>query len=65
LAPASLVSSSGIFLGSAYHFNMARPGMALYGLNPTPHQPNPMQSIVSLWAKIYQVQDISLGETVG
>jgi alanine racemase len=65
LAPASLASSSGIFLGSAYHFNMARPGMALYGLNPTPHQPNPMQSLLSLWVKIYQVQDLNPGETVG
>ncbi|MEI8296060.1 MAG: alanine racemase [Alphaproteobacteria bacterium] len=65
LAPASLVSSSGIFLGSSYHFNITRPGMALYGLNPTPNQPNPMQPLVSLWAKIYQVQDVSPGETVG
>lgn len=65
LAPASLVSSGGIFLGAAYHFNMTRPGMALYGLNPTPSQPNPMQPILSLWAKIYQVQDIAPGDTVG
>jgi len=65
LAPASLVASSGIFLGSAYHFNMTRPGMALYGLNPTPNQANPMQPLISLWAKIYQVQDVSPGETVG
>jgi len=65
LAPASLVSSSGIFLGPAYHFNLVRPGMALYGLNPTPNQLNPMLPLVSLWAKIYQVQTILAGETVG
>lgn len=65
LAPASLASSSGIFLGPAYHFNLVRPGMALYGLNPTSHQLNPMFPLVSLWSKIYQVQTVSAGETVG
>ena len=32
--PASLVNSSGIFLGEAAHFDIARPGAALYGINP-------------------------------
>ena len=47
---ASLANSSGIFLGPAfYHYNLTRPGAALYGVNPTPQaQPNPMQGVVTL-----------------
>ncbi|TGS36144.1 alanine racemase, partial [bacterium M00.F.Ca.ET.180.01.1.1] len=41
-APASLANSSGIFLGPAYHYDLARPGAALYGVNPTPDKPNPI-----------------------
>ena len=37
--PASLANSSGIFLGDAAHFDLARPGAALYGVNPTPGGP--------------------------
>ena len=46
-APASLANSSGIFLGAGYRFELARPGAALYGLNPTPDGPNPMQPVVA------------------
>ncbi|MDE2228853.1 MAG: alanine racemase [Alphaproteobacteria bacterium] len=64
-APASLASSSGIFLGPAYHFEIVRPGAALFGINPLPGQPNPMQPTVALKAKILQVRDVDAGETVG
>ncbi|MBV9551974.1 MAG: alanine racemase, partial [Alphaproteobacteria bacterium] len=39
----SLAASSGIFLGSNYHFDEVRPGAALYGVNPTPGRANPMR----------------------
>ncbi|MBT3361617.1 MAG: alanine racemase, partial [Rhodospirillales bacterium] len=42
----SFANSSGIFLGADYHFDLARPGIALYGGNPTPAQPNPMAQVV-------------------
>lgn len=61
----SLANSSGIFLGAEYHFNMVRPGMALYGLNPTPETENPMQPVVSLDARILQVSKAHIGETTG
>ena len=64
-APASLASSSGIFLGGDFHFDMARPGAALYGVNPLPGRPNPMAPVVHLKAKILQVRDVDRGETVG
>jgi alanine racemase len=51
---ASLANSSGIFLGDDYHFDMVRPGCAIYGVNPTPHQANPMKNIITLKAKVLQ-----------
>ncbi len=64
-APASLANSSGIFLGPDYHFDLARPGVALYGVNPTPDLPNPMDEVVRLQGKIIQVRDVDRGQTVG
>ena len=61
----SLANSSGIFLGTPYHFDLARPGMALYGLNPTPGKPNPMQPAVSLRARILQVRRVDTKVAVG
>ncbi len=61
----SFANSAGIFLGSDYHFALARPGIALYGGNPTPHTTNPMRNPVTLSARILQVRDIGAGETVG
>ena len=46
--PASLANSSGIFLGDSALCDLARPGAALYGVNPTPGRPNPMQGVVEL-----------------
>jgi alanine racemase len=63
--PASLANSSGIFLGDSAHFDMARPGAALYGINPTPGRANPMQSVVELTGRILQVRKVQQGETVG
>jgi alanine racemase len=64
-APASLAASSGMFLGSDFLFDMARIGAALYGVNPTPGRPNPMQPVVRLKAKILQLRDVDRGESVG
>jgi alanine racemase len=63
--PASLANSSGIFLGDSAHWDMARPGAALYGINPTPGQANPMRSVVELTGRILQVRKVPEGETVG
>ena len=63
--PASLAASSGIFLGPAYHFDLVRPGAALYGVNPLPGQRNPMQPVVRLAAKIVQIRQIDRGQSVG
>jgi alanine racemase len=61
----SLSNSSGIFLGNAAHCDMARPGVALYGVNPTPGRSNPMRPVIELQARIVQVRVVPKGETVG
>jgi alanine racemase len=61
----SLAASSGIFLGPDYHFDLVRPGAALYGINPLPGRPNPLHQVLRLQAKILQVHDVDAGTLVG
>lgn len=63
--PRSLANSSGIFLGEAFRSDLARPGCALYGINPMPGLPNPMRQVVRLEAEILQIRGIAAGDTVG
>lgn len=63
--PASLSNSSGIFLGPQFHFDLVRPGAALYGVNPTPEADTPMHPVVDLKARVVQIRDVAKGETVG
>jgi alanine racemase len=63
--PGSLANSPGIFLGDHAHHDLVRPGIALYGGNPTPHQSNPMHSVVALHGRVAQVRAVPVGETVG
>lgn len=65
LAKASFANSSGIFLGTDFHVDLARPGIALYGGNPAPETPNPMAQVVRLQGKILQVRDVDTPQTVG
>lgn len=62
---ASLANSSGIFLGPDFHFDLVRPGAALYGVAPVAGQANPMQAVAHLQGKIIQVRDIPSGSGVG
>lgn len=58
--PCSLANSSGVFLGKAWHFDLLRPGAALYGVAPTLGRANPMRPVVRLQARLIQshwVQD--------
>jgi alanine racemase len=57
-APASLANGSGVFLDRAFHFDLARPGAALYGINPTPGKANPMRPVVGLAAKVVQTRSL-------
>jgi alanine racemase len=64
-APRSLGNSAGIFHGRDYHFDLVRPGIALYGPNPAPWAENPMRPVIRLLGRILQVRDVPAGVTVG
>ncbi|HEY1411599.1 MAG TPA: alanine racemase [Rhodopila sp.] len=64
-APSSLANSSGIFLGAAFRSDLARPGAALFGVNPTPGRPNPMRHVVRLSVRVLAVREVPAGATVG
>ena len=63
--PASLANSSAVFLGRAYHYDLLRPGVALYGVNPHPGTPNRLTQAVSLAARVVQLRTIAAGDIVG
>jgi len=62
---ASLANSSGVFLGDSALCDLARPGAALYGVNPTPGRPNPMQGVVELSGRILQIRRVAEDQTIG
>jgi alanine racemase len=61
----SLANSSGIFLGPAYHYDLVRPGAALYGVAPQWTGPNPMAQVINLKGKILQTHVIDTPRSVG
>ncbi|MDR1009098.1 MAG: alanine racemase [Rickettsiales bacterium] len=59
-AEMSLAASSGLLrLGAEYHFDIVRPGYALYGFA------SGMEQIVDVYARILQVREVVKGETIG
>ena len=62
---ASLANSSAIFLGEAFHFDLLRPGVALYGVNPLPGRVNPMSRVVTIQAPVIQVRTLRQRSPVG
>jgi alanine racemase len=63
--PRSFANSSGLFLGADYASDLARPGCALYGINPTPGLPNPLRQVLRLEAPVLQIREIPAGASVG
>ena len=63
--PRSIANSSGLFLSPEFHAVLARPGAALYGINPQPGEPNPMRPVLRLTAPVLQLRTVAAGETVG
>ncbi len=62
---ASLANSSGLFVDPSAYCDMVRPGVALYGVNPTPGKRNAMRPVIDLKARIIQVRTVPRGATVG
>lgn len=64
-APASLAASDGLMLGRPYHYDLVRPGYALYGGQAFKGGATPVRPIVTVRCKVLQVRDVATGETVG
>lgn len=64
-APASFCNSPAVHLGRDWHFDLIRPGVALYGANPTPAASVRMQEVIHLKAKILQIHRVDTPRTVG
>lgn len=63
-APASLAASAGTQLGPAYHYDMVRPGVALYG-GGSIRGGMRMEPVVTVIGRIAMVREAQPGETVG
>ncbi|MCM2449915.1 alanine racemase [Agrobacterium vitis] len=60
----SLSASAGTLLGPDYHFDLTRPGIALYGGEAVTGLPTPMRPVVKAEARILQIRQAKSGETV-
>ncbi len=63
--PISMANSAGAFLDPAYHFDLIRPGISLYGGGPFGTAHPDIRPVAHLHARVLQVRDLKAGETVG
>lgn len=63
--PVSLCNSGGIFLPKEFHFHLARPGCALYGIAPQDSGPNPMHQVAHWQAPIIMTRLTTHEQSVG
>lgn len=63
--PASLANSAAMMTGRDYHFQMVRPGIALYGGRAVSGRKNPMANVVTLHVPVLQIKEGRTGESVG
>ncbi len=61
----SFSNSAGVLLGRSFQFELCRPGIALFGCNPTPEKTNLFKPVVTVEAPVLQVNKISKSGTVG
>lgn len=61
----SLANSAGVFLGPDYHFDLVRPGLALYGGVTRPEMAGRIQQVVRLKSRILQTRILKAGDAVG
>ena len=65
-ARASLANSAGTFLDPEYHFDLVRPGIALYGHDPHYlHTASRVRPVATLEARLGQIATVEPGESVG
>jgi alanine racemase len=61
----SLANSAGIMLGPDYHFDLTRPGLALYGGIARPEMEGAIRPVVGVSARVLQVRSVPAGDAVG
>jgi len=61
---ASFANSAGLFMSPEFHFDLGRPGCALYGIHSC-HGSNSLQHVAALSAPILQLRETDRDETVG
>lgn len=61
----SLANTAGVLLGPAYHFDITRPGIGLYGGSPDPDQAVGFQPVATWHASVLQVRTLPPGTPVG
>ena len=62
---ASLANSAGIFINKKYHFDLVRPGIALYGGSPFLNSKINFHHVINLKAKVIQIRKIKKNDTIG
>ncbi|GAA5109056.1 alanine racemase [Bartonella jaculi] len=61
----SFANSGGIFLGQDFYFDLVRPGIALYGVNPHGKHSTPLKPVVKLEVQVLQSRSVDAGAPVG
>lgn len=61
----SLANSAGIVLGKEHHFDLTRPGIALYGGAARPELEGKLRPVVAIEAQVLQIRSLPPGEAVG
>ena len=62
--PASLLNSAGLIALPQHKYDMIRPGIALYGAEPIPHEPMGLKPVMQLSGQVMQIRDIEQGSTL-
>ena len=63
--PLSIANSGGIFIGKSFHLDFVRPGKSLYGINPFFKKSFGLKPVMSIFAPILQISNITKGQSIG
>ena len=64
-AERSMSASSSVLANPAWHFDHARVGSALWGVQTNPTCPQPLRPVASLYAPVLRVADVPAGTEIG
>ncbi|RCL02257.1 MAG: alanine racemase [Candidatus Tokpelaia sp. JSC189] len=64
-AHVSFANSAAVYLGKDYRFDLVRPGIALYGIDPHGQTPSRLQPVVQLKARVIQTRSVPAGLKIG